>query len=283
MTAKGRIAVLMVPPALLLLVFFVMPMVTMTGFSFRAGSFGAARHVFTLDHYRRFLESSSFQGLLARSALIALETSIYCIVLAYPVAYYLAFRAGPRRVALLTVILVPAWTSFLLRVLAWKLILGSEGLLSSLLQWVGLIGEPRPILLYSRAAVVVALTYSWIPFVALPIFAALERMDRHLLEAAYDLGCPPWQAFLRITLPLSMPGVVAGFFFVFIPTLGEWVTPALVGGVDGVMYGNIVQDQFVRAVNWPMGSLMSLVMLAGMLVLVLLIGRLLPLLHVGDL
>lgn len=283
MNARARIAVLMVPPALLLLVFFVVPMATMAGFSFRAGSFGAARQVFTLDHYRQFMESRVFQQLLARSALVALETSIYCIVLAYPVAYYLAFRAGPRRVSLLTVILVPAWTSFLLRVLAWKLILGSEGLLSSLLQWTGLLHEPRPILLYSRAAVVVALTYSWIPFVALPIFAALERMDRHLLEAAYDLGCPPWQAFLRVTLPLSLPGVVAGFFFVFIPTLGEWVTPALVGGVDGVMYGNIVQDQFVRALNWPLGSLMSLVMLAGMLLLVLLISRLLPLLNVGEL
>ena len=283
MSSRGRIAVLMVPPALLLLAFFVVPMANMAGYSFRAGSFGAARHVFTLDHYRQFLENRAFQQLLVRSTLMALETSIYCIVLAYPVAYYLAFRAGARRVSLLTVILVPAWTSFLLRVLAWKIILGSEGLLSSFLQWAGLLDEPRPILLYSRAAVVVALTYSWIPFVALPIFAALERIDRHLLEAAYDLGCPPWQAFLRVTLPLSLPGVAAGFLFVFIPTLGEWVTPALVGGVDGVMYGNIVQDQFVRSLNWPMGSLMSLVMLVMMLLLVLLVARLLPLFGMGDL
>lgn len=273
MNTRTRVAVLMIPPALLLLVFFVLPMLVMAGFSFRAGSFGAERNVFTLEHYRRFLDSTSFQRLLLKSTFVALETSLLCIVLAYPVAYFLAFRAGERRTILLTAILVPAWTSFLLRVLAWKLILGSEGLLSSFLQMIGLLAEPKPILLYSQAAVVVTLVYSWLPFVALPIFAALERIDRHLLEAAADLGCPPWLAFLRVTLPLSMPGVAAGFFFVFIPTLGEWVTPALVGGVDGIMYGNIIQSQFGQALNWPMGAMMSLVMLVAMLILILAFSR----------
>ncbi|MBN1583228.1 MAG: ABC transporter permease [Anaerolineae bacterium] len=282
MNNRARIAVLMIPPALLLLVFFLLPMLVMGGFSFRAGSFGASRNVFTLDHYRDFLDSTPFQRLLLKSTIVALETSLYCVVLAYPVAYFLAFRAGEHRTAFLTAILVPAWTSFLLRVLAWKLILGSEGLLSSFLQTIGLLSEPTPILLYSRTAVVVTLVYSWLPFVALPIFAALERIDHNLLEAAADLGCPPWQAFLRVTLPLSMPGVAAGFFFVFIPTLGEWVTPALVGGVDGIMYGNIIQSQFVQALNWPMGALMSLVMLAAMLLLILLFSRFLNLLSLRE-
>jgi spermidine/putrescine transport system permease protein len=280
---RSRIAALMIPPGLLLLLFFVLPMVVMSGFSFRAGSFGAQRQIFTLDHYRDFLASKPFQGLLLKSVIVAFETSIYCIALAYPVAYFLSFRAGERRMVLLTAILVPSWTSFLLRVLAWKLILGSEGLLSSLLQWLGLISEPKPILLYSRTAVVVTLIYSWLPFVALPIFAALERIDRGLLEAAADLGCPPWQAFLRVTLPLSLPGVAAGFFFVFIPTLGEWVTPALVGGVDGIMYGNIIQSQFVSALNWPMGALMSLVMLVVMLLFILVFSRFIRLLPIGEL
>ena len=115
--------------------------------------------------------------------------------------------------------------------------------------------------------------YVWIPFVALPIFSALQRIDRHLFEAAADLGCPAWETFLRVTLPLSLPGVAAGFFFVFIPTLGEWVTPMLVGGVQGVMFGNLIQDQFVRALNWPLGSLMSLVMLALMLIQLALFSR----------
>jgi len=279
MSVRSRIWILMTPPALLLLAFFVLPMLNMASFSVRQGAFGAARQQWTLAHYADFVQNASFQRLLGRSIIMALETSLYAVLLAYPLAYFLVFRAGRRRVTLLTLVLVPAWTSFLLRILAWKLILGSEGLFSALLQSLGLLAAPRPILLYSRAAVVVALTYSWLPFVALPIFAALERIDRNLLEAAADLGCPPWRAFLRVTLPLSLPGVVAGFFFVFIPTLGEWVTPALVGGVDGIMYGNIIQDQFVRGLNWPMGSLMSLVMLLAMLVFLALLVLLLRALH----
>lgn len=282
---RSRLLILITPPALLLLAFFVLPMLNMASFSLRQGAFGEERHIWTLAHYREFLQNTAFQRLLGRSIAMAFETSVYCILLAYPLAYFLVFRAGERRVTLLTLVLVPAWTSFLLRILAWKLILGSEGLLSGLLQAVGLLAEPKPVLLYSRAAVVVALTYSWLPFVALPIFAALERIDPHLLEAAADLGCPPWRAFLRVTLPLSLPGVIAGFFFVFIPTLGEWVTPALVGGVDGIMYGNIIQDQFVRGLNWPMGALMSFVMLLVMLVFLALLVWLLKALHIelGDL
>ncbi|MCA9969698.1 MAG: ABC transporter permease, partial [Anaerolineales bacterium] len=133
------------------------------------------------------------------------------------------------------------------------------------LLWVGLIDAPSPILLFSQTAVIVTLVYVWVPFVALPIFAALERMDQRLLEAAADLGSPPWYSFLRVTLPLSIPGILAGFLSVFIPTLGEYVTPLLVGGVNGIMYGNLIQDQFVRALNWPLGSLMSLVMLVALL------------------
>ena len=282
MNTRLRVALLMAPPAATLMAFFVIPMLAMATFSFRAGSFGAARSVFTWEHYRTFLASTVYHRLLADTVWTALVTSLLCVVLAYPVAYVLSFRGGHRRMGLLTVLLVPAWTSFLLRVLAWKLVLASEGLLSSLLVTVGILAERQPILLYSRTAVVVTLVYSWIPFVALPIFAALERMDRHLLEAAADLGCPPWQAFLRVTLPLSLPGVLAGFFFVFIPTLGEWVTPALVGGVHGTMYGNIIQDQFRSALNWPLGSLMSMVMLVMMLVLLFVLSRLTHALPLED-
>jgi spermidine/putrescine transport system permease protein len=162
----------------------------------------------------------------------------------------------------------------LLRIFAWKLILGSTGVLNSLLIHLGWIEKAAPILLYSRTAVIVTLVYVWFPFVALPIFAALERIDRNLLEAAADLGCKPWQAFLRVTLPLSLPGVLAGFFFCLIPTLGEFVTPLLVGGASGAMYGNLIQDQFMRALNWPMGSVMSLAMLMATLVLIFLFTRL---------
>ncbi|MBI3244396.1 MAG: ABC transporter permease [Chloroflexi bacterium] len=273
MKSHGRIAALMSPPALSLALFFLLPMAIIALFSFRAGTFSPERDVFTLEHYQDYVGNTSFHRLLLQSAIVAFATSILSIIFAYPIAYFLAFRAGPARLTLLTILIVPAWTSYLLRILAWKLILGSNGLLNSLLLSTGLITEAAPVLLYSRTAVIVTLVYVWVPFVALPIFSALQRIDRHLFEAAADLGCPAWETFLRVTLPLSLPGVAAGFFFVFIPTLGEWVTPSLVGGVQGVMFGNLIQDQFVRALNWPLGSLMSLVMLALMLIQLALFSR----------
>jgi spermidine/putrescine transport system permease protein len=263
----------MLPPVLLLLVFFVLPLTSMSTFSFRAGTFGDERHIFTLDNYRQFFENRVIQNLLLRSMWTALQTSLLAVVFAYPVAYFLAFQAGSKRMTWLTILIVPAWTSYLLRILAWKLMLSSGGLINTVLLQLGVIEEAQPILLYNRSAVIITLVYSWIPFVALPIFAALNRVGRNLLEAASDLGSPPWKTYLRVTLPLSLPGVYAGFIIVFIPTLGEWVTPALVGGVNGIMYGNAIQDQFVRALNWPMGSLMSFVMLGAVLLFLYLFTR----------
>ena len=273
MKTRLRVAALMTPPALTLLALFVAPLVVMALFSFRAGTFGAQREVFTLEHYRAFLANTTYHNSLIRSAWIALETALFSVLLSYPLAYYLAFHAGAKRFSLLTLLLVPAWTSYLLRVLAWKIMLSSGGVFNTALLALGLIEETRPILLYTRGAVIVTLVYVWIPFVALPIYAALQRIDPGLLEAAADLGSPPWRAFLKVTLPLSMPGVLAGFFIVFIPTLGEWVTPQLVGGVSGSMYGNLIQDQFVRALNWPVGALMSLVMLGFVLLFLFVFSR----------
>jgi spermidine/putrescine transport system permease protein len=166
--------------------------------------------------------------------------------------------------------IIPAWTSFLLRVLAWRLILGSNGLLNTFLMWLGVIQEPISGLFYSMNAVVITLVYIWIPFAALPIYVALLRIEPGLLEAASDLGAKPWQGFFKVTLPLSMPGILAAFLYVFIPTVGEYVTPALVGGPNGLMIGNIIWDQFMRGLDWPMGATLSLViMLVVLLPLVL--------------
>lgn len=272
MEHRQRILVLMTPSALLLGVLFLLPMAIMAVFTFRAGSFGAERDVFTLAHYQEFLADGAMQRLLWRSVVLSIWVSLFTVLLAYPIAYFLTFRAGALRYTLLSLIVVPAWVSYLLRVLSWKVILGSNGALASFLEWMGFTVD-SPLLLYSSSAVVVTLVYVWIPFVALPIFTALERLDKSLLEAAADLGCTRWQAFTRITLPLSLPGVLAGFLFVFIPTVGEYVTPALVGGPNGIMFGNIILDQFLRALNWPMGALMSLIMLVVVLVPLILFGR----------
>jgi spermidine/putrescine transport system permease protein len=273
MTDRRRILVLMLPATVWLVALLVIPIGTMAVFTFRAGTFGAASHQFTLDTYIAFVGDIAFHRLLVRSFGLALIVSLLSVGLAYPLAYILSFRAGVYRVALLTALIIPAWTSYLLRVLSWKIILGPSGVLNSLLQGAGLIHQALPVLLYNRTAVIITLTYTWIPFVALPIFAALERIDRSLLESAADLGAARWQTFARVTLPLSVPGVIAGFLFVFIPTVGEYVTPSLVGGPTGVMYGNIIQDQFLSALNWPMGSLMSLAMLLAVLIPLVLAGR----------
>lgn len=265
----------MAPPSLWLLLFFLLPLAIMLSYTFREDTFSGLFPV-TLRHYRTFFESSAFLRLLLDSTWLSFLTAILSILLAYPVAYTLAFYAGPRRVTLLTILLLPAWTSFLLRVLAWKMILGSNGLLNQLLLSLGLITDNAPILLYSKAAVLITLVYVWIPFAALPLFAAMERIDPHLLEAAQDLGAPPRQSFWRVTLPLTLPGVASAFFFVFIPTLGEWVTPALVGGVNGIMYGNLIQDQFTRALNWPLGALLSLVLLVLIAAFSYLFNRFIP-------
>ena len=186
--------------------------------------------------------------------------------LAYPVAYFLRFHAGGRGSLYLLLLLVPFWTSYLLRVVAWRLMLGHDGVVNSFLLSAGLISEPIGALLYNRAAVVLTLVYVWIPFAALPILAALQRVDPALHEAASDLYARPREQFLRVTLPLSMPGVLVAFFMVFIPTVGEYVTPMLVGGPGGSMYGNIIQDFFTRAANWPFGSMLAIVMLVATLV-----------------
>ena len=269
---NNRILKLVSLPVSYLLVFFVLPIGIMAVFSFRSGTLGAARNIFTLDNYKEFLTNTIFLGLLWRSMIISFIISIISVLLAYPLAYFLVFRAGSYRIILLTIIIVPTWTSYLLRVFAWKIILSSNGLLNTFLLWTGLIQEASPILMYSRDAVILTLVYVWVPFVALPIFAALGRIDLSLLEAAADLGCKQWETFFRVTLPLSMPGVVAGFFFVFIPTIGEYVTPSLVGG-RSIMFGNLIQDQFSMALNWPMGSVMSMAMLVAVIVLLYLFTR----------
>lgn len=259
-------------PTIFLIALFIIPMVMMFLYSFRSDTF-SNESGWTLENYQIFLNHPGYQNLLWRSVLMAAATSLFSIILAYPVAYYLAFMAGLKRLNMLTILLVPAWTSYLLRILAWKLILSSGGLLNAILLGLGWIDEGQPILLYTKSAVVITLIYSWIPFVILPIFSSLDRIDFRLLEAAADLGSPPWKTFLRVTLPLSLPGVIAGFFIVFIPTLGEWVTPHLVGGVTGLMYGNAIQDQFVRALNWPMGSVMSFILLILVLVFLFIFSR----------
>ena len=268
--------VIYLPPLLWLTAFLLVPVLLMVVFSFRPDMRGNLFQSWTptLDQYSSVAATGSYWRLLGISTITALGIALSAVLLAYPLAYFLAFHAGPRAGFYLILLLIPFWTSYLLRVMAWKILLGTEGVLNSFLIYLGLIQEPLTALLYNRTAVILTLIYVWLPFAALPILAALQRIDPALLEAAADLGAPPYPHFRRVTLPLSAPGVLAAFFMVFIPTVGEYVTPLLVGGSRGFLYGNIIQDFFTKAANWPLGSALSVIMLSATLILVLLATRL---------
>jgi spermidine/putrescine transport system permease protein len=268
---RGSFWLLISPPAFVLGLFLIVPVLLTIAVSFRADLSGQLLAPFTptLKQYAQAFAGAGYWRLLGISALIALGVALIAVLTAYPVAYFLAFRAGKRASLYLILLLVPFWTSYLLRVMAWKLMLGEQGVVNSLLLGTGIIDHPLDALLYNRGAVVVTLVYVWIPFAALPILAGLGRIDTRLHEAAADLYGSPLEVFRRVTLPLSIPGVIAAFFMVFIPTVGEYVTPLLVGGTSGTMYGNLIQDFFTRAANWPIGSALSIIMLSVTLGLVI--------------
>jgi spermidine/putrescine transport system permease protein len=270
----------MAAPSLWLALFFVAPLALMALYSLRPdmqGGLFAWGWRPSLTQYQTILEGGTYLPLLWVSIRVAFGVAFAATLLGYPLAYFLVFRSGLRAPLLLTLLILPFWTSYLLRIIAWKVILGSNGLINSLLMHLNLVEQPVPILIYSRLAVVVTLVYVWLPFVALPIYAALQRIDPALLEAATILGAPRWVAFLRVTFPLSLPGVVAGFFMVFIPTVGEFVTPLLVGGSRGALYGNLIEIFFGDGINWPLGSAMAFIMLLGVFVLAGLVARMVDL------
>jgi len=251
-------------PVLWLVAFFLVPIGIVGAYSIDIFSIYPAKHPVTLAAWDEFVHSSIYLKLFWKSVRMSLLVSVVVVLLAYPVAYYLALSGTKRKYVLLLILIAPFLTSYLLRVLAWKVILGSNGVVNSFLYWLGVRAHDDPVsqLLYSRFAVMLVLVYVWLPFVALPIFVSLETLDRHLLEAASDLYASRWQAFRRVTLPLSLPGVVAAFLFVFIPTVGEFVTPSLVGGTSGYMYGNQISDLFGTGFpDWRTGSVLALFLL----------------------
>jgi len=272
-------------PIAWLVAFFLVPIAIVALYSFDVYSLFPGTHGFTLAAWKAFLHSSTYLGLFWKSVKLSLIVSTVVVALAYPVAYYLALSGTKRKYVLLLLLIAPFLTSYLLRVLAWKVILGNEGVLNSFLVWVGLRSPDHPIsqLLYSRFAVILVLTYVWVPFVALPIFVSLESLDRRLLEAACDLGASRWVAFLRVTLPLSLPGVLAAFLFVFIPTVGEFVTPSLVGGTSGYLYGKQISDLFQTGFpDWETGSVLALFLLLVVAVLTGVFARFLQVRQVAS-
>jgi spermidine/putrescine transport system permease protein len=206
--------------------------------------------------------------LLAKSVLMSLAVTAAVVLVAYPMAYFLAFRVRQHKTAWLILITVPLWTSYLLRVFAWKVVLGYNGAINSGLISLGVLEKPLAFLLYNPLAVIITLTHAWAAFAILPIYVSLEKIDRSLLEAATDLGDTAWQRFRRVTLPLSAPGTIAAALLVFIPTVGDYVTPTLVGGTGGTMIGNAIQSLFGRQSDAPLGAAVSVIMMITVTLLV---------------
>jgi spermidine/putrescine transport system permease protein len=267
---------LLAAPLTWLLLFFVIPVAFVAAYSFGAVRIFPTDGGISVSDWERFLGGESiYLGLFWKSVFISLTVSVVVVLLAYPVGYFLALCVRKRKYVLLLVIIAPFLTSFLLRVLAWKVILGDRGVVNSLLFWLKVRppDDPIPWLLYSQFTVMLVLAYVWVPFVALPIFVSLDNLDGSMLEAAGDLGASRWRTFLRVTLPLSIPGVMAAFVFVFVPTIGEFVTPQLVGGTAGYMYGNAINDLFTHGLDWQAGSVLALFLLLVVAALMVLFGR----------
>ena len=245
------------PTLIYALILLVLPILVVIAHSFWTQHYLTIDHTFTLENYRIALTEPIYRDLLWRSLYISLTVSLLTVLLAYPIAYYISFHGGRHKSLWLFLITIPFWTSYLLRVMSWKVILGYNGVLNSGLMGLGIIDEPSTALLYNSSAVIITLTHAWAAFAILPIFVSLEKVDRTLVEAATDLGDGPLRSFLRVTLPLSAPGVISAALIVMIPTVGDYVTPKLVGGKDGVMIANAIQAQFGKASNWPLGAALS--------------------------
>ncbi len=272
---QARGIALISAPLIYAWVLLAVPIAIVVVYSFWTQNYLDIDRTFTVENYRQALTEPIYRDLLFRSMFVSLLVSVVTVATAYPIAYYIAFYGGRRKALWLFLITIPFWTSYLLRVMSWKVILGFNGVLNQGLLGLGIIDEPSTAFLYNTSAVIITLTHCWAVFAVLPIFVSLEKIDRTLLEAATDLGDTPLRSFLRITLPLSMPGVISALMIVMIPTVGDYVTPRMVGGNDGVMISNAIQVQFGRASNWPLGAALSVVtmiavtLMAGATILVL--------------
>lgn len=269
-SSEGRRAFFSIlPPFLYAVLLMAIPLGAVIAISFSVnGSFG-------LDNYARVFsepinirgvvrEGEWLPGLLPRSLMVSIAVTLTTVILAYPVAYFISFRVHPSKKSLwLFLITIPFWTSYLIRIFLWKVILGYSGVVNSALMGLGFIEEPLTFILYNANAVVITLAHAYAPFAILPIFVALEKIDRSLKEASRDLGENRFTTFLRVTLPLSVPGIVAATLIVFIPTIGDYVTPELVGGSQGLLIANRIQSLFLQVNDPGLGSALSIVTMAS--------------------
>ncbi|HTC43164.1 MAG TPA: ABC transporter permease [Candidatus Acidoferrales bacterium] len=266
--------VVSLPPLLWVGLFLLLPYALMFAHSFWLVRDGVIVHQWNLQNYAKLLHNPVYAEVLFRTARIAASVTVLSLLLGYPLAYYMSFHAGVRKDLLYQLVIVPLWVSYLVRGYAWKTILGSDGVLNGFLQYVHITKEPVSFFLYSPFAVILMLTHIYTPFVFLPLYASLEHIPRNLIEASHDLGASPRATFLRVILPLSLPGLIAGATFAFVLTLGDFLGPMLVGGPSSIMIANIVQSLFGTAYDWPLGAAIAVSILLLTIALLFLTERL---------
>jgi spermidine/putrescine transport system permease protein len=256
------------PANIYLLILVVLPLILVTILSFLSrGTYGQVVYKFNLTNYTR-LFNELYGKVMVFSLGIGVGTTLICLLVGYPLAYFLARAPTRQRSLLLFLILLPFWTNFIIRIFAWMIILRSGGILDSLLQWLHITNAPLN-LLYTPTAVLIGMVYEFLPFMVLPLYTSLEKIENSLLEAAADLGAPPWKAFIRVTLPLSVPGMIAGTILTFIPAMGMFVVPDILGGAKTILIGNVIRNQFLTARDWPFGAAASMILMVMTMALTL--------------
>lgn len=262
-------------PLVWIAVFMLLPYAIIATYSVWTKQYPTFVPDFQFGNYLALFTDEQYSNVLFRTLKISLLVSLCSVALGYPFAYFLVYRCKIAwlRTWLYMAVIAPLWVSYLLRAYVWKTILGTEGVLNSFLVNAGILDAPSDIFLYNQFAMVVTLTYIFIPFMVMPIYTALEKIPPNLLEASEDLGVPPFLSFLKVTLPLSLPGVAAGFTMTFCLSFGDFVAPFLIGGPDGNLVANVIVTQFGTALNWPMGSALSILVLVIVLVVLSLSGR----------
>lgn len=271
---RAATAALLSPPILLLSALFLLPIVLMISYSFwTLNDQYQIERVWNLAQYRMILSEPLYMRILAKSAWMALLTTGIALIIAFPLAYYIARMAQPRyRALLLLALIVPGWISVLIRTYAWNMVIGQSGLMNYILLAIGVIDAPLSIL-FTETAVVIGLVYIYLPYMLVPVYASLDRLDGTLLEAAENLGAGPASRLFRVIIPLAMPGIVAGSIITFIPALGEYLVPNLLGGLRGQMYGNLITQAFADF-NWPLGAALGVILFLTVALILALVGRL---------
>ena len=251
---------LIAPANAYLFVFMVVPLILVGVLSFLSrGDYGQVEFRFNLTNYTRLLDPL-YARILGYSLVVGVATTVMSLVIGYPLAYYIARAPARQRSLLLFLVLLPFWTNFIIRIYAWIMILRAGGFLDDVLQWAHITTEPLR-LLYTPTAVMIGMIYEFLPFMVLPLYTSLEKIENAVMEAAADLGAPPLQVFLRVTLPLSIPGMIAGTILVFIPAMGMFVIPDLMGGAKTILIGNVIRNQFLTARDWPFGAAASMILM----------------------